>query len=103
MSEYVSDFKLKRDISKYQQMGLDEKTAIIIACAVNNVPERANDILCELGDEQAELRKALKEMVEVSKQIFSDLESKEEEDFPQKFISDDNVEDVKNEKSDIEC
>jgi hypothetical protein len=103
MSEYVSDFKLKQDIAKYKQMGLDEKTAIIVACSINNVSERANDILCELGDEQAELKKCLKEMIEVSKQIFSDLESKKDEDFPQKFISDNNVEDVKNEKSDIEC
>jgi hypothetical protein len=66
----MSDFKLKQDIEKYKRDGLDEKTAIIVACAVNGVPEKATDILVELGDEQAELRKCLNEMVEFSQQYF---------------------------------
>lgn len=66
----MSDYKIKQDIEKYKRDGLDEKTAIIVSCAINGVPEKATDILAELGDEQAELRKCLNEMVEFSQQYF---------------------------------
>lgn len=99
----MSDFKLKQDIEKYKRDGLDEKTAIIVACAVNGVPEKATDILAELGDEQAELRKCLNEMVEFSQQYFREVE-KISVEFPRKYISDNIVEqDVKNEDTNIEC
>ena len=103
----VSDYKLNLDIEKYKRQGLDEKTAIIVACAVNNCPQKANSILCELGDEQAELKKCLNDMIELNQQYFKDLEvvvqEQENDEFPRKYISDDNIEDVKNENSNIEC
>ena len=90
MSNKVSNFKLNQDIEKYKKMGLDERTSVIVACSVNGVPEKSTDILCELGDEQAELRRALADMVELSKSVLE--------------ISNDIVEqDVKNEEPNIEC
>jgi len=96
MSKQVSDFKLNQDIEKYKKMGLDERTSIIVACSINGVPEKATDILCELGDEQGELRKCLNDMIEMSKS----LELRDEE----RFISNDIVEqDAKNEEPNTEC
>jgi hypothetical protein len=90
MSKQVSDFKLNQDIEKYKKMGLDERTSIIVACSINGVPEKATDILCELGDEQGELRKCLNDMIEMSKSL--------------QEISNDIVEqDAKNEEPNTEC
>lgn len=91
----MSDYKIKQDIEKYKRDGLDEKTAIIVACAVNGVPEKATDILAELGDEQAELRKCLNEMVEFSQQYFL----REVENISNNIVE----QDVKNEDTNIEC
>ena len=74
MSNSVSDFKLNRDIEKYKKMGLDDRTSIIVACSINGIPEKANDILLEMNDEQAEIRRCLKDMVIFSNQYLSDLE-----------------------------
>ena len=90
MSKKVSDFKLNQDIEKYKKMGLDDRTSIIVACSVNGVPEKATELLSEIGDEQAELRKCLNDMVELSKSL--------------QEISNNIVEqDVKNEEPNIEC
>lgn len=90
MSKKVSDFKLNQDIEKYKRLGLDDRTSIIVACAVNEVPEKATELLSEIGDEQAELRKCLNDMVELSKSL--------------QEISNNIVEqDVKNEEPNIEC
>lgn len=91
----MSDYKIKQDIEKYKRDGLDEKTAIIVSCAINGVPEKATDILAELGDEQAELRKCLNEMVEFSQQYFF----REVENISNNIVE----QDVKNEDTNIEC
>jgi len=93
MSKKVTDFKLNQDIEKYKKMGLDERTSIIVACSVNGVPEKATEILSELGDEQAELRKCLNEMIEFSKLLLNEETN----------ISNDIIKDVKNEEPNIEC
>ena len=94
MSNKVSDFKLNKDIENYKRMGLDERTSVIVACSVNGVPEKATEILSELGDEQAELRKCLNEMIEFSK-LLCDKDT---------LISSDIVEEnVKNEEPNTEC
>ena len=90
MSNNVSDFKLNKDIEKYKKMGLDDRTAVIVACSVNGIPEKASDILAELNDEQYELNKALAEMIPFEKQ--NDI------------ISSDIVEEnVKNEEPNTKC
>lgn len=86
----TTDFKLNKDIEKYQKMGLDERTAVIVACSVNGIPEKATDILAELNDEQFELNKALAEMIPFEKQ--------------HDIISSDILEqNVKSEESNTEC
>lgn len=60
-SPAINEFKLNKTVQNLVKLGLNQDLATIVACANNKCPEKAEDIIMNLREEQQEIMEALKE------------------------------------------
>lgn len=56
-------FKLNKAVQNLIKLGLNQDLATIVACANNKCPEKAEDVIINLREEQQEIMEALKQFV----------------------------------------